>query len=624
MQRRAECPSREENVEMTGSGRRLARRVGAAAVSAFLVAGLALFGQAPAASADSGSTLIVQGDSFKSNFNPWTSYSSGDKDIITNIYPSLTYLDEKQKPAPYLADSWTTSSDGLTWTFKIHPDLKWSDGQPLTAKDAAWTFNLIMTNKTAATSNGALITQFDSVKATDDTTLVIKTKVPVADMLFINASGGSQPGIPIVPRHIWEKHVKDLGADSNLVIPTVGYGPWTLTDYKANQYATLTANKDFFLGGPKYDKLIYQQYNTPDAAVAALRSGQLNRAGITAAQRASLQDDKDITTYSVLGDLFLSIEINRGATTKSGKPIGTGNPLLKDPKIRQAINLGIDRDTLVKKVLDGQGVASGAFLPQQYTDDWQPKEKITFDPAKANQILDDAGYPKGADGYRTDPKTGKELSFRLGTHSDSAQDAQVAEYFVPWMKNIGIKISLEPMSFSLLNENLAKADWDMLFDRWGPGPNPTYLLSTQTCGTLPDDDGQNGNTDSFYCNPEFDKLFALQSTQVDAQKRMDTIHQMLQILYTDGNNLILFYANALSGVTTNQTKNYMIGTADSAGNYPPQSIFLSWRSAEPVGGAGSSTNVWLIIGIIVAVVVVVGGAGTVLVLRKRSTADAKE
>jgi peptide/nickel transport system substrate-binding protein len=593
-------------------------------MAALCVAGLSLVGAAPAATAASTSTLIVEGASFKNNVNPWTSYVQGDKDMLTNIYPSLTYLDKDQKPEPYLADSWTTSSDGLTWTFKIHPGLKWSDGQPLTAKDAAWTFNLIMTNKTAATSNGSLVTQFDKVTAPDDTTLVIQTKAPVADMLFNNAAGGSQPGIPIVPQHIWESKVNDLAADSNLTLPVVGYGPWTLTDYKSAQYATLTANKDFFLGAPKYDKLIYQQYNTPDAAVAALRSGQLNNASLTAAQRTALQGDKNITTYSVLGDLFLSIEINRGAKTKSGKPLGTGNPLLTDPKIREAINYGIDRDTLVQKVLDGQGVASAAFLPQQYTDNWQPQTKITFDPAKANQILDDAGYKKGSDGYRVDAKTGKPLAFRLGTHSDSAQDAQVAEYFVGWMRDIGIKITLQPMSFSLLNDNLAKGDWDMLFDRWGTGPNPTYLLSTQTCATLPDDSGQNGNTDSFYCNPEFDKLFNLQTTQVDATARMDTIHQMLQILYTDGNNLVLFYANGLFGVTTNQTKNFVIGSADSTGNYPPQSIFLNWRSAEPVAGDSSSTNVWLIVGIIVAVVIVVGGAGFVVVRRKRSTADAKE
>jgi peptide/nickel transport system substrate-binding protein len=592
-------------------------------MSALCVAALALVGAAPSANAASESTLIVEGDTFKNNFNPWTSYVSGDRDILTNIYPSLTYLDADQKPAPYLADSWTTSSDGLTWTFKIHPGLKWSDGQPLTAKDAAWTFNLIMTNKTAGTSNGALLAQFASVSAPDDTTLVITTKTPVASMLTINAAGGSQPGVPIVPQHIWESKVNDLAADSNLVIPTVGYGPWTLTDFKANQYATLTANKDFFLGAPKYSKLIYQQYNTPDAAVAALRSGQLDLASMTPAQVTAVASEKGITTYSVLGDLFLSIEINRGAKTKSGKPMGTGNPLLTDPKIRQAINYGIDRDTLVKKVLDGQGVASAAFLAQQYTDNWQPKEKITFDPAKANQILDAAGYAKGSDGYRVDAKTGKALAFRLGTHSDSAQDAQVADYFVGWMRDIGIKITLVPMSYSLLNDNLAKGDWDMLFDRWGSGPDPTYLLSTQTCAALPDDNGQNGNTDSFYCNPAFDKLFDKQGTQVDANARMDTIHQMLQILYDDGNNLVLFYANGLFGVRTDQVSNYVIGSAD-AGNYPPQNIFVNWRQAEPVGGESSSTNVWLIVGIIVAVVVVVGGVGAVLMARRRSSADTKE
>lgn len=611
---------------MAGSSRRLARRVGATVASVVCTAALALWGHAPAASGASESTLIVEGASFKSNFNPWTSYVEGDKSIITNVYPSLTYLDESQKPAPYLADSWTTSGDGLSWTFKIHPGLKWSDGQPLTAKDAAWTFNLMMTNKTAATSNGALITQFDKVTAPDDTTLEIHTKAPVADMLFINAAGGSQPGIPIVPQHVWESKVNDLGADGNLTIPIVGYGPWSLTDFKASQYATLSANKDFFLGVPKYDRLIYQQYNTPDAAVAALRSGQLNVAGMTPAQRTALKDDKNITTYSVLGDLFLSIEMNRGAKTKSGKAIGDGNPLLTDPAIRLAINFGIDRETLVQKVLDGDGVASAAFLPQQYTESWQPadSDKVSFDPAKANKILDDAGYAKGSDGYRVDAKSGKPLAFRLGTHSDSAEDAQVADYFVPWMRDIGIKISLEPMSFSLLNENLAKGNWDMLFDRWGTGPNPTYLLSTQTCATLPDDDGKNGNTDSFYCNSEFDKLFALQSTQVDAAARMQTIHQMLQILYTDGNNLVLFYANGLFGVTTNQTNNYVIGTADGDGIYPPQNVFLNWRAAEPLAGDDSSTNVWLIVGIIAVVVIVLGGAVAFLIVRRRSSADAKE
>ena len=611
---------------MAGSRRRAARRLGAALLSAVCVGATALFGQVGTAQAATASTLIVEGSAFKSNFNPWTSYVEGDKDIITNIYPSLTYLDKDQKPAPYLADSWTTSQDGLTWTFKIHQGLKWSDGQPLTAKDAAWTLNLIMTNTAAATSNGALVTQFDKVTAPDDSTLVIHTKVPVADMLYINAAGGSQPGIPIVPEHIWQSQVRDL-ANAKLTLPVVGYGPWTLTGYKASQYAQLTANKDFFLGAPKYQSLIYQQYNTPDAAVAALRSGQLNFSdSLTPAQARAIKSNKDITTYSVLGDLWLAIEINTGAKTKSGKPIGTGNPLLADPAIRNAINYGINREELVTKVLDGDGVASAAFLPQQYTDDWQPPaaDKVTFDQAKANKILDDAGYVKGANGYRTDPKTGKELSFRLGTHSDNAQDDQVAGYFVGWMKDIGIKINLVPMSFSLLNANLAKGDWDMLFDRWGPGPDPTYLLSTQTCATLPDDNGQNGNTDAFYCNPEFDKLFQLQSTQVDATARMQTIHKMLQMLYTTGNDLILFYGNGLFGVRTDQTKDFMIGTADKDGNFPPQSVFLNWRSAEPVADPGSSVNVGLIIGLVVAVVVVLGGGATILVLRKRSSADAKE
>ena len=162
-------------------------RITALAGAALLACGgLAAGAAAPAASAATsasppGSTLRIEADTSISTFNPFLSYFDGELNVLGSIYPTLTMITEQGKPAPYLATSWTTSPDHLTWTFKIRSGLKWSDGKPLTAADAAWTFNLIMHNATAATSNGSLVANFKSVTAPDPTTLVITTKQPQAN-----------------------------------------------------------------------------------------------------------------------------------------------------------------------------------------------------------------------------------------------------------------------------------------------------------------------------------------------------------------------------------------------------------------------------------------------------------
>ena len=115
------------------------------------------------------STLTVPADTQMTTFNPFLGYYDGELNIIGAIYPALTALDEKGEPSPYLAESWTTSDDKLTWTFKLKPGLKWTDGEPLTAKDAAWTFNLIMPTTSRRRRTARWSANFKSVTAPDDT-----------------------------------------------------------------------------------------------------------------------------------------------------------------------------------------------------------------------------------------------------------------------------------------------------------------------------------------------------------------------------------------------------------------------------------------------------------------------
>jgi peptide/nickel transport system substrate-binding protein len=607
----------------------LAAMAGLALASAALAAGAGtvLVGTAaPAAAASGGSpgsTLRIQAQTSFSTFNPFTAYFDGDLEVINEIYPQLTAINAQGVAVPYLATKWTTSADNLTWTFTIRSGLKWSDGKPLTAADAAWTLNLIMHNAVAATANGSLVAGFASVTAPNATTLVITTKQPQANMLYnVNQ-------IPIVPQHIWASEVSGLNNFKNQATPVVGYGPWRLTGYATNQYATLTANSGFFLGAPKFRTLIIQYFSNSDAMVSALRSGQLDviEYALTAPQFNSLKHVKGITVYPQVSSAWTAIELNPGAQTRSGRHFGNGNPALTDPRVRDAIEMALNKQELVTKIWDGLAVNGSGYLPPAYPQFvWKPQaaQALSYDPAKASQLLTAAGYKMGPNGIRIDPKTHKALNLRLGIHSDESSDAAMAPYIVEWLKAIGIGVTIDSMSFNQLNDELPKGDWDMLSDTWSTGPDPTYLLSIQTCGDLPLNNGTAGNTDAFFCNPTFDKLYSQQATEFSSAQRVQTIDQMQQILYQNAVDVILYYPDFLSAVRTNTVKNYFYGSADAQGFYPSPNRFINLRSATPVASGSSSSSSSATLWIVIVIIVVVVLAAIVIVLRRRSTAGERE
>ncbi|MBO0821372.1 MAG: ABC transporter substrate-binding protein [Nocardiopsaceae bacterium] len=574
-----------------------------------------------------GPTLRVEAQTAFSTFNPFTAYFDGDLEVIEGIYPMLLQTSESGNPVAYLATKWSPSPDHLTWTFTLRPGLRWSDGQPLTARDVAWTYNLIMHDPAAGTANGSLVANFASVTAPDPDTVVIKTVKPQANLPYIVAG---PTGIPVVPEHVWASKVKNLASFRNQgPYPVVGYGPWILTGYVPNQYATLKANNDFYAGAPAYKTLIVQYYTSSDAAVAALRTGALDEIGdgnLTATQFNALKHVKGVSVYPTRSNAWEAIEVNTGARTKSGQVFGNGNPILKDPAVRKAIALAIDRKELVSKVLDGLGVPGAGYLTPAYPQwQWKPPASAdeSYDPARANQILNAAGYRKNAQGVRVDPKTRKPLAFRLGIHSDEATDQQIAPYLVEWLQAIGIKLDTQSMSFDQLNAALPKGDWDMLLDVWSQTPDPSYLFSIQTCGTLPASPATAGNTDAFFCDPAFDKLYTSQQTQFSQQRRRADTDRMQSILYTANVDIMLFYADILDAVRTADVRNYMYGAPDAQGFYPLEADYLNWLRAKPASGSGGGGSLGLEIGIPVAVVVVIG-AGVIVVLRRRRTAADRE
>ncbi|MFF5974779.1 ABC transporter substrate-binding protein [Streptomyces sp. NPDC012769] len=579
---------------------------------------------AQAARADdnpAGTTLTVAVSQSVDSLSPFLAQKLVSTSIHRLAYEYLTNYDAKDaRPIPGLATAWTSSPDKLTWTYTIREDSTWSDGKPATAEDAAWTFNKMMTDPNAATANGSFTANFKKVTAPDPRTLVIELKKPQATMTALD--------VPIVPRHIWEK-VGDFSTFNNdQRFPIVGNGPFVITDFKVDQYIKLKPNKKFWRGAPKFDELVFKYYKDGDAAVAALQKGEVSFVpNLTPAQAAALKTQKNIKVNDAPGRRFFALATNPGARAKDGRTFGNGHKALLDPEVRKALFLAVDRATLVDKVFRGHAVEGEGYIPPRFGSYfWKPAvgQKRSYDPARAEQVLDAAGYRKNGDGKRIG-KDGRPLDFRILCHATDPNDKAVGKYLQEWWGKLGIGLKVECLDS--VSDPWVKGDYDLAFDGWSVNPDPDYVLSIHTCGTLPATPKDTGATDNFICDPQFDALYAQQAVEYDAAKRADLVKRMQSRLYDTGYMNILAYPNALEAYRTDQIGS-ITTMPEAAGNLWGQDGYWSWWSAVPAAqasdgqsGGGSSTGV--VIGIGAAVVVVVG-LGVFLVLRRRTTADDRE
>lgn len=540
------------------------------------------------------------------------------------VYEYLTNYDAKDAhTVPALATEWKPSADKLTWTYKIRTNSQWSDGQRATAKDAAWTFNKMMTDEGAATANGSFTANFKKVTAPDPATLVVELKKPQATMTALD--------VPIVPQHVWEK-AGDLSKFNNdKTFPIVGNGPYVIADYKPDQYVKLKANKSFWRGAPKFDELTMKYYKDGDAAVAALRRGEVGFVqGLTPAQAASLKSEPDIKVNDAPGRRFFAIATNPGARDKAGKKFGDGHPALLDPAVRKALFQSVDRKAIVDKVYQGHAVEGQGYLPPRFADyHWQPspQQKITYDPAAAAKTLDDAGYKKDAAGKRAG-KDGKPLDFRILCHATDPNDKAIGKYLQEWWGALGIGLKVECMDN--VTDPWQAGNYDLAFDGYSVNPDPDYVLSIHTCATLPTDAENSGQTDNFICDKRFDDLYGKQTTEYDKAKRVDLVKQMQSRLYDTGYMNVMVYPNALEAYRTDQIKS-ILTMPQAAGNIWGQDGYWSWWSAEPTAGAGDTSGsgktggtspaVWITIGV---GILLVAAIAVVVAMRRRGTAEERE
>ncbi|MDP9463011.1 MAG: ABC transporter substrate-binding protein, partial [Actinomycetota bacterium] len=386
-----------------------------------------------------------------------------DYEVWNLIWPSLTSMAAKDFSAePGMAESWTSSGDGLTWTYKMRTDMRWSDGEPMTADDVKYTID--RANEEEWNSHISITANL-TAEVVDDSTLEITTSVPDPRLPLL--------GVYVIPKHIYEKISAD-DMPNYAAEDKIGGGPFMLDEVQT-EFTRLVRNPNWFGKKPAMDEVIFRFYADSNAQFQALKSGEIDALdGVPEQSYATIKEGDNITGIAGNQGAFSELSMNSGCSSSPGD----GHPALLDKLVRQAINYAIDRDLLVEKTLAGHGTPGTAIVPSA-DPSWDLKvaddKRYTYAPDKANALLDEAGWiDSNGDGVRD--KDGTELSLRFFDRSEG-DGGQNTDFLTGWLKDVGIATDVTTMDDDTLTAVIGQNEFDLFTWGWVPFVDPDAELS---------------------------------------------------------------------------------------------------------------------------------------------------
>lgn len=481
--------------------------------------------------------------------NPGTAVLSEAYTIFALVYDTIY---EYQLDGTYkldVAESADVSDDGLTWTFKIRDGIKFHDGESMTAEDVAFSVNLYKSNPDYVYLN-SYTANFDTVEATDDTTVVITLLEAVPNMDYLLSY------LYIVPQHIWQDHFEAPASVEFENLEMIGTGPFKMAEYAQNEFVRLTANKDHFQNPPKIDEVVFQTFESQDVLVQSLKGGQVDmitEMPATAVETLKGEAAIEVVTGAPFAPDVSDIIFNQVDPENCPTDVGglcTGHPALRDRNVRLALAHATDKQKLIDIVQLGFATPGLTLIPDGlghwYNDTLTDFE---FDVDKANSILDDAGYvDTDSDGVREMPDGSRPLTFRMHWPSDSIDAPRQAELLSEMWGLVGVSLELQAVDPDALTAECCPTfDFDIILWGWGSDPDPNLLLSVYTTDEIP-----NGYNETGYSNPEVDQLNIEQGRELDPQKRQETVWQIQQIVFDDVVYIIPYYAQAIQAYRTDR------------------------------------------------------------------------
>jgi peptide/nickel transport system substrate-binding protein len=427
------------------------------------------------------------------------------------VYQGLIYVDKDRNIKPELADSWQVSDDRTVLTFHLRPGVRWQDGQDLTSADVLFTYNNI-TPKYVATASGMFKSVLQKVEAPNPATIKLTLNKPYGPFLSVLA-------VPIVPEHLYTG--TDFSTNPHNRTP-VGSGPFVLSNWTPGDSMTFDRNDHYWKPGQPYlDKIVIKIIPQGASRIAALQAGEVDYLPYTEVlpqDFASVKDDPKLqwaTGLTSQAQVMLTPNLQR-------EP-------MSNKMFRQALYLALDRLTMVKQIT--LGVDSPPTSAIHHSIGWaqSPDVDLTklypFDPARANQMLDAAGFARGADGNRTKPLT---LLVEIGRPNFEA----ISQFVQQQWKTIGVPLNLMPLDRQVMQDIVyIKRDFDINLNELNSSGDPEIGSARLfTCASIQAVPLTNG---AGYCNPEVDQLFTAGAGPSEPAQRAPSYAQIVKILADD-------------------------------------------------------------------------------------------
>jgi peptide/nickel transport system substrate-binding protein len=447
-----------------------------------------------------------------SRLNPIVAPDVVTKWLIETIFDGLVAINDKMEIIPELATTWDISADGKVYTFKLRTDVKWHDGKPLTADDVKFTYDSIIDPKqpnTIAKSDYALV---DKIEAVDPATVRITLK-------SANSSFLSKLAVGIAPKALLEGQQLDTAVFNR---KPVGTGAFMVQEWAAGQKVVLVANPNYFRGKPKIDRLIWQVIPDSNVLTVQLVNGDIDGALII--------DPKDLAKFQ--NNAKYKVYESIGANTYIG--FNNENPLFTDPRVRQALNYGLDKKAIIDQIVGGQGIWSTSEILAGTWAYNSNVNKYEYDPAKAKSLLDAAGWKVGASGVRE--KEGKPFKFTLLTNAGDKLREGIALFARQQWSDLGVNMDVQFLEANtFVNDRVLKSNFEAIFLASSVNVDPDFLSRRWSCAAM-----QNGNNFLRWCSPDVDKLLA-QGIALTAQADRKKVYDQVQQIITDASPIVPIY-----------------------------------------------------------------------------------
>ena len=476
----------------------------------------------PAAAAEYGDAIVSASIADARNLMPMLASDSASAEISSMIFNGLVKYDKDLNLVGDLAESWELIDNGLTIVFHLRKNVRWQDGYPFSAHDVEFTFRK-MIDPDVRTPYSGDFERVQSLEVVDDHTVRVTYKEPFAP-------GLASWGMSIIPKHLLDG--KDLNT-SEFSRKPVGTGPYVLKKWKVQDKIELGSNRDYFEHRPYIDRSITRVIPDESTIFLELQTQGVDSAGLTPLQFSRQTDTgffkKNFRKFRLPGFNYTYMGYN------------LNNPKFSDKRVRQALNLAVDKKEIIDVVLLGFGqISTGPFVPQSWA--YNPDVAAApFDPQKSRQLLADAGWKDlNNDGWLE--KDNRIFEFTLATTQGNEERQKTAEIIQRRLKDIGVRVKIKVVEWSVfLSEYIDQKNFEAVLLGWSVAREPDVYDIWYSAKTR-----QGEFNFISYGNNEVDRLLIEGRRNFDQKQRQKVYRRIHEIIYDDQPYMFLFTSEGLS------------------------------------------------------------------------------